>query len=64
MLSTYDVGTPFASVNTQFLGMRAKDGEFELKLAAYDGATSFTGFTIIPASGTITGTVSVYGYNK
>jgi hypothetical protein len=64
MLSTYDVGNPFAALNTQFLGMRAKDGEFELKLAAYDAATSFTGFTIIPASGTITGTVSVYGYSK
>jgi hypothetical protein len=64
MLSTYDVGNPFASLNTQFLGLRAKDGEFELKLAAYDGATSFTGFTIIPASGTITGSVSVYAYAK
>ena len=64
MISTYEVGSPFSSLNTQFLGMRAKDGEMEIKLAAYDAATSFTGFTIIPASGTITGSVSVYGYNK
>lgn len=27
-------------------------------------STSYTGFTIFPSSGTITGTVSVYGYNK
>ena len=26
--------------------------------------TSYTGFTLLPATGTITGTVSVYGYNK
>jgi hypothetical protein len=27
-------------------------------------ATSYTGFTLIPGGGTITGSVSVYGYNK
>ena len=26
--------------------------------------TSFTGFSLLPASGNITGTISVYGYNK
>jgi hypothetical protein len=30
----------------------------------HTASTQFTGFTIYPASGTITGTVSVYGYNK
>jgi hypothetical protein len=30
----------------------------------FNAATQFTGFTIYPSSGTITGTVSVYGYNK
>jgi hypothetical protein len=29
-----------------------------------DASTSYTGFTLIPDSGTITGSVSVYGYNK
>jgi hypothetical protein len=29
---------------------------------AFSGTTSFTGFTLIPASGTITGRVSIYGY--
>lgn len=31
---------------------------------AYNGTTSFTGFTLLPASGNITGEVSVYGYAK
>ena len=30
----------------------------------FAATTSFTGFTIFPSSGTITGSVSVYGYNK
>ena len=64
MVSTYDIGTPFATTKTQIIGMHAKDSEFELKNGVYDAGASFTGFTIIPASGTITGSVSVYGYNK
>ncbi len=30
----------------------------------FNASTSFTGFTIYPASSSISGTVSVYGYNK
>lgn len=30
----------------------------------HTGSTSFTGFSLITSSGTITGSVSVYGYNK
>ena len=30
----------------------------------FNATTQFTGFSIYPSSGTITGTVSVYGYNK
>lgn len=30
----------------------------------FNATTSFTGFTLIPGAGTMTGTVSVYGYNK
>jgi hypothetical protein len=32
--------------------------------AAFSASTSFTGFTLYPASGTITGKVRVYGYNN
>ena len=32
--------------------------------STFANTTSFTGFTLIPSAGTITGSVSVYGYNK
>lgn len=34
------------------------------QMGAHNVATAYTGFTIFPASGTMTGNVSVYGYNK
>ena len=64
MLSSYDLGNVFATQKTQITGMRAVDSNCELKNGVFDATTSFTGFTIIPASGNITGSVSVYGYNK
>jgi hypothetical protein len=30
----------------------------------FNATTSFTGFTIIPGAGNISGTVQVFGYNK
>jgi hypothetical protein len=33
-------------------------------LGKRDGNASYTGFTLIPSAGTITGTVRVYGYNE
>ncbi len=33
-------------------------------LTGFDAATSFTGFSLLPGSGTITGTVKVYGYQN
>jgi hypothetical protein len=30
----------------------------------HGGSTSFTGFTLFPSSGNITGTIQVYGYKK
>jgi hypothetical protein len=38
--------------------------ELDFYVFGTDVTTSYTGFTIFPASGTITGTVSVYGFNK
>ncbi len=34
------------------------------QMGAHNVATAYTGFTIFPASGTMTGSVSVYGINK
>jgi len=62
---------PFATANTLFNGTYSYSGTGGA--AAYNGGhifggfaatTSFTGFSLIPASGTITGTISVYGVNK
>lgn len=33
-------------------------------LTGFDAATSFTGFSLFPGSGTLTGTVKVYGYQN
>jgi hypothetical protein len=63
------ISNPFSSsVRTQFANSYTfSDGTNGR--AYYSGGsmvvdTSFDGFTLIPESGTITGTVSVYGYNE
>jgi hypothetical protein len=40
------------------------ENAFQQTGLGFNAATQFTGFTIYPSSGTITGTVSVYGYSK
>jgi hypothetical protein len=67
----FDVGGPFlaatTSLNAQMSFSRGtstgqartfKGGCF------HDLATSYTGFTFFPTTGTMTGDVSVYGYSK
>jgi hypothetical protein len=45
--------------------LTSSDGaQSQLNLATHNHNTSYTGFTIFPDAGTITGTISVYGYNK
>ena len=60
----YDIFNPFAAKNTflQGIGTRTTDGVY--CNGVFSTTTSFDGFQIFPNSGTITGTVSVYGYNK
>lgn len=45
-------------------GLSTNEGGQSTQGGFFSGTTSFTGFTLIPASGTITGNVSVYGFNK
>jgi hypothetical protein len=45
-------------------GLGTNEGGQSTEGGFFSGTTSFTGFTLIPASGTITGPVSVYGFNK
>jgi hypothetical protein len=66
---TYDVYSPFKTQITSLAGVN----QFRytsvyqhscMKTGQTTVTTSYTGFTLFPSSGTMTGTVSVYGYNK
>jgi hypothetical protein len=63
---TLEIHRPFLTANTILTGQQNDSGS----LVTFNGGigfnatTSFTGFTIIPSTGNVTGTVSVYGYNK
>jgi len=59
--------SPFATLNTSFNNISNCIGSNPRKNTSggyFDATTSFTGFTIYPNSGTMTGgTIRVYGYN-
>jgi hypothetical protein len=60
-----DIFSPFASVETSYNSISTGDDTSFTWLTVVAGnfalTTSFTGFTIFPTSGNITGSVSVYG---
>jgi hypothetical protein len=61
------VSDPFTSARkSQIFGnwSRSNGGDIATGGVVFDATTSFTGFSLITSSGTITGNVSVYGYNK
>ena len=66
----FEVFSPFIAEATGFLGWNHKVEtlatvhENNFSSGIHNVASSFTGISLIAASGTITGTVSVYGYNK
>jgi hypothetical protein len=66
--SQVTIFNPFATEYTSVLQHEAAivNGNITMTLRTYgiNLTTSFTGFTLIPGSGTITGSVSVYGYNN
>ena len=71
MNSFFDVTSPNqATIKTGVIGNFSYSSTSEVQYQSFAGthdlATSadYDGFTIFPASGTMTGTVSVYGYNK
>ena len=65
--NVFEIANPFQTALTTGIKNNTYEttGNLELNLQAYSfiATTSFTGFTIIPVSGTITGSVSVYGFN-
>ena len=66
MMGSMDVLSPFLSQKTIItgLGQRVANHNMTMNFVEVELTTSFTGFTIFPNTGTITGEVSVYGYNK
>lgn len=67
-LTGIDVLTPFASNMTGTFNSAFDESSpnafSTITTSVFAADTSFTGFTIFPASGNISGSVSVYGYNK
>lgn len=65
---TQTILSPFKTENTTFTALSfntATTGAYARAIYSaglFDGTTSFTGFSVFPGSGTITGTVAVYGY--
>jgi hypothetical protein len=67
-----EIGNPFSTSETTFnsagVGYETSPGVSSSNRFTYGGmtsvTTSYTGFTIFPASANISGTVSVYGYKK
>lgn len=64
-----NVYNPFATATTEYRSWMSAGGanttsvEFQLYSGGHTLATSYTGFTLIPGSGTISGSLSVYAYN-
>ena len=65
---TADIHSPFLSVPTGVatygIGNYPSANNLSIKSASQSGSTSFTGFSLITSTGTITGSVSVFGFNK
>jgi hypothetical protein len=67
-LFIFELLNPFQTQNTSAFSMRGAkangNAEFSILWYGINVTTSYTGFTLLPNTGTITGSVSVYGYNK
>ena len=65
---TINMYDPFVAQATAFDAICqtavASGARTNLNCGTHNQTVSYTGFTFYPSSGTITGSVSVYGYNK
>ncbi len=63
-----EISNPFATKRTQIYSLGTADSSSsmnqEIVNASVKNTTSYTGFTLISSLGNMTGTVSVYGFNK
>jgi hypothetical protein len=59
-----ELASPFEAQYTKYTQL-GSGGVLAITAGGFLATTSFTGFTIYPGSGTLTGgTISVYGYKK
>lgn len=61
----WDIYRPFVAARTQWFsttGWNVTAPKIRLHAGTHDNAASYDGFTLLPTSGTITGTVRVYAY--
>lgn len=65
MFQVWEMSYPFDSQRTWFTNL-SQDGDGYASAGAgqFSTTTSFTGMTIFPTSGTITGEVNIYGFKK
>jgi hypothetical protein len=65
---SFDLISPFLAENTQYnsagFEFQAAAQAAEFRAGNHNLNTSYTGLTLFPASGNITGTISIYGYRK
>ena len=63
-----DFSRPFeaeeTAINSNYAGWASSNNEVGISQILHNDGTSYDGFTIFPGSGTITGTVRVYGYRN
>jgi hypothetical protein len=62
--SVVDLFSPFLTQQTRVNGLYQGPADGSYVASKQTSSTSFTGITFYPSAGTITGTVSIYGYNK
>ena len=60
MMSPFSSSATFCSANY----LRTDGPQVGLNTGLHTTASSYDGFTISPASGTMTGSISIYGFNK
>jgi hypothetical protein len=63
---SFDIYQPFASFYSCGLGFQQDNSNAAQNMGGwyFTGNTSFTGFSFITSTGTMSGEVSIYGYNK
>jgi len=60
-----DLMSPFLAKHTKFLSSQFANGDAGPSFGIMQNTTSYTAFTILPSTGTMTGgTITLYGYRK